>query len=236
MPSPFHTAPASPPDAKAPTWLRIGFWICIAIAVAVVIRRVVALASPIPNGPPQLTGLDHVFASHAAVALAHILPALLFVLLAPVIVFRPDRHPAWIDLVFYPLGAIVGLSAYAMSLYSVGGWNERSAVLLFDTLYLISLTRAYVFHSQSDPTHERRWQLRAIAILLGIATTRPVMGVFFGTARLTHLLPQQFFGIAFWIGFSINVLIFEIWIRSADRRRERASQSQIPNSPVRSAT
>ncbi len=234
MPSPSDTAPARPHEAKAPWGLRVGFWICIAIAVAVVIRRLVALAVPTRNGPPQLTGLDDVFASHAALTLAHILPALLFVLLAPVIVLRPDNRPVWIDRVFNSLGAIVGLTAYAMSLYSVGGWTERSAVLLFDTLFLFSLARAWGCRFQSDTMHERRWQLRAIAILLGIATTRPVMGAFFATARLTHLLPQQFFGIAFWIGFSINVLIFELWIRSADRHREHTSRSQIPNS-IRSA-
>ncbi len=78
---------------------------------------------------------------------------------------------------------------------------------------------------------ERRWQLRAIAILLGIATTRPVMGVFFATARLTHLVPQQFFGIAFWIGFSINVLVFELWIRSVDRHRAVRIRLATPKLP-----
>jgi hypothetical protein len=45
---------------------------------------------------------------------------------------------------------------------------------------------------------------RAVGILLGVATTRPVMEVFFATSSRTHLSPNQFFGIAFWIGFSIN--------------------------------
>jgi hypothetical protein len=228
--------PTSYSEIKAPVWLRIGFWISIAISVAVVIRRVVALAFPARNGPPQMAGLDDQFASHTALTLAHILPALLFVLIVPFIVFRPSKHHHWIDRIFYPLGAIVALTAYAMSLYSVGGWTERSAVLFFDTLFLISLARAYIFHARSNSTIERRLQLRAIAILLGIATTRPVMGVFFATARITHLVPKQFFGIAFWIGFSINVLIFELWIRSVDRRRERTSELQIPNSLTRSAT
>ena len=228
--------PASLSDQKAPLWLRIGFWISIVIAVAVVIRRIVALAFPTRNGPPQMSGLDDAFASHTTLTLAHILPALFFVLLACIIVFRPGIRPAWISRVFYSLGAITGLTAYAMSLYPVGGWIEGSAVLFFDTLFLISLARAFIYRTQSDPILERRWQLRAIAILLGIATTRPVVGAFFATARLTHLLPQQFFGIAFWIGFSINVLVFELWIRSVDRRRGRALHSQIPNSPLRSAT
>lgn len=215
-------------SSNAPVWLRVGFWICLAISIAVVLRRLVAFADPSHNAPPQLIALDHVFASHAMLTLAHIVPALLFVVLTPFIVFRPDKHPGWMDRVFYPLGAIVGLTAYAMSLYSVGGWTERSAVLLFDTLFLISLVRAWGHRSQSDSTRERPWQLRSIAILLGIATTRPVMGLFFATARLTHLLPKQFFGIAFWIGFSINVLVLEFWIRSGDRLRERISRSQIP--------
>jgi len=63
--------------------------------------------------------------------------------------------------------------------------------------------------------------IRAIAILLGIVTTRPVMGIFFATSRLTHLEPKQFFGIAFWIGFSINTLIVELWFRSRDRQAEK---------------
>jgi hypothetical protein len=230
------TSDVTQPIAMSPLGLRIGFWISIVISVAVVIRRVVALAAPSTGGRPQMAELDNVFASHAALTLAHILPALLFVLLTPWIVFRLTVRPAWLERAFYPLGAIVGLTAYAMSLYSIGGWTERSAVLLFDTLFLISLAGAFIYRSRANATLERRWQLRSIAILLGIATTRPVMGVFFATARLTHLVPQQFFGIAFWIGFSINVLIFELWTRSADRHRARTSRSQISSSPMRSAT
>jgi hypothetical protein len=235
MPPYSQPAPALHSKSKAPLWLRAGFWIAIAISVVVVLRRVVAIAAPSPNVPPQLAALDAVFASHATLTLAHIVPALLFVLLAPVIVFRPDRQPAWAQRIFYPLGAIVGLTAYAMSLYPVGGWTELSAVLVFDTLFLVSLGRAFVFRAQADSTHERRWQLRAIAILLGIATTRPAMGFFFATARLTHLVPRQFFGIAFWIGFSINLVIFELWIRSVDRHRASKSGSQVHLSPMRSA-
>jgi len=204
--------PARRDPARTPMWLRAGFWICIAISVAVVLRRIYALFAPSHGAPPQLAALDNLFASHAALTLSHILPALLFVLLVPVIVFRPLSQPAWIKGAFYLLGAVTGLTAYAMSAFSIGGWTERSAVLLFDTFFLLSLALAWMHRHRGDTALERWWQLRAIAILLGIATTRPVMGIFFATASLTHLVPQQFFGIAFWIGFSINVLVFELWI------------------------
>lgn len=202
---------------QSPAWLRVAFWISIAISVAVVLRRIAALAGSGGNAPPQMAQLDKTFASHASLTLAHIIPALLFVLVAPFIVFR--RKPAMVhfERAFYILGAVVGLTAYAMSTYSVGGWIERSAVLLFNSWFLFSLIRAYIYRRKHDPALERVWQLRSLAVLLGIATTRPVMGVFFATARLTHLVPAQFFGIAFWIGFSVNVLAFEFWIRSAGR-------------------
>lgn len=212
----------------APLWLRIGFWICTVIAVAVVIRRLASLAFPSPNLPPQMASLDNTFASHTALTLAHIVPALAFVIVAPFVVFRRLDRRAWPESIIYPLGVIVGITAYAMTTFSVGGWIERSAVFFFDSLFLFSLWRAYSYRSHGDSAINRRWLLRSIAILLGIATTRPVMGVFFATARLTHLTFHQFFGIAFWIGFSINTLVFELWLRSRDRQmhaRQIATQS-----------
>ena len=201
--------------ASPPAWMRAGFWICIVIAVAVVLRRLVAFAHPTQSAPPQLAQLDAVFRSHAVLTLAHILPALAFVLIAPLIYLPRFSHVEWPERLLFPLGAIVGITAYSMSAYAVGGWVEISAVLFFNTLFLYSLFRARGYRRRGDDLLKRRWLTRAIAILLGIATTRPVMGVFFATSALTHLTPQQFFGFAFWIGFSINTLVVEIWLRSS---------------------
>lgn len=209
---------ASAAGRRTPLWLRICFWISIVIAVAVVVRRIFALVSPPKSAPPLMAGLDADFASHTVLTLAHIVPALAFVLILPFYFFGGSRVAARTKRLIYALGAIVGITAFAMSRYSVGGWTERSAVLLFNTVFLIALGRAYVFMTRGDGDEERRWFLRAIVILLGIATTRPVMGVFFATAPLTHLVPSQFFGIAFWIGFSINALVVELWLRYTARR------------------
>jgi Predicted membrane protein (DUF2306) len=203
----------------APLWLRIGFWASVFIAVAAVARRVFAIANPSAPTPAQVAELDAYFASNAALTLVHILPAMLFVLITPFFIFRNSARNAWSERVLFPLGAVVGVTAYAMSGHAVGGWLERSAVLLFNTLFLYSLFRAYQYWRRGDFVEKRRWLVRAIAILLGIATTRPVMGVFFATSALTHLKPEQFFGIAFWIGFSVNTVAVELWLRSGQRRR-----------------
>lgn len=199
--------------AAAPVWLRIGFWLCTLIAAATVARRIIALELPSSPGPPQMVELDRIFASHAALTLAHILPALAFVVVAPFAIFRRFSRLAWPELWLFPLGAIVGITAYAMSVYSIGGWIERCAVLFFNSIFLFSLARAWLYKVRGQESLTTRWLVRAVAILLGIATTRPVMGVFFATSRLTHLGPRQFFGIAFWIGFSINWIVVEIWLR-----------------------
>ena len=52
-------------------WLRIGFWACIVISIAVVLRRTAALAYPPQSAPPQLAALDAAFASHATLTLVH---------------------------------------------------------------------------------------------------------------------------------------------------------------------
>jgi hypothetical protein len=205
---------------KSPIWLLTGYWVCILIAIAVVIRRVIALANPPRSISSVTAGLDAVFASHTALTLTHILPALAFVLVTPFVAFRRSIRPGFFDWLIFPLGLIVGVTAYAMSADSVGGWIERSAVLFFNSLFLFSLFRTFIYRRAGEVFQSRRWLLRAIVVLLGIATTRPVMGLFFATARVTHLVPSQFFGIAFWIGFSINTIVVEVWLRSPARRSQ----------------
>lgn len=219
MAAQFQPAASNPLEAAGPRrapslGIRIALYASIAIAVAVVLRRLAALANPTTGGPPQLVSLDTAFASHTALTLAHILPALAFALLIPFVFAQRFAGALWPQRLLFPLGAVVGLTAYAMSRYSVGGWTERSAVLVFNTLFLYALVRAFLYARRSDPAQTRRWLTRSIGILLGIATTRPVMGVFFATSRLTHLTPQQFFGLAFWVGFSINTIGVELWLRS----------------------
>lgn len=229
--------PAEPLNLAVVGGMRIAFWACVVIGAAAVLRRIFAIAIQPRSAPPQLAALDGYFAAHAHLTLAHVLLALAFVGIAPLVVLWPGRS-AWAERVIYPLGVLVSVTAYAMSVHAVGGWLERSAVFVFNTLFLFSLVRAFAFLRQGDAERNREWLLRAIAILLGVATTRPVMGIFFATSPLTHLEPRQFFGIAFWIGWSINTIGIEWWLRS---RRSLAgarahTRESIPESAKRRST
>ena len=209
---------------RAPLWLKVGFWGCTVIAIAVALRRFVALVHPSQAGPAAMASLEQSFASREALTFAHIGFATAFVLVAPVVIFRVAKSRLWERLLF-PLGALVGMTAYAMSIPAFGGWVERSAVLFFNTIFLFSMARAYQYAQTGETFQKMQWLTRAVGILLGIATTRPVMGIFFATSRLTHLEPRQFFGLAFWIGFSINTIIVELWLRSGRRVAESRGPS-----------
>jgi hypothetical protein len=218
-----------PQRTRHPGWLLTGFWICVVIAFAVVLRRVIALAHPSTTSGP-MGNLDSAFSSHAALTLAHIIPAAAFVALSIAVLFSHSR-PVWLVRSFFLLGVVTGLTAYAMTAYAFGGWIERSAVYLFDTWFLFSLARAYRLR-EVDPERSRSWTTRGVAVLLGIATTRPVMGVFFATSPLTHLHPTQFFGIAFWLGFSINAAVVELWLHSRRRAAERITNTRPSRHPI----
>jgi len=196
--------------------LLTGLWMSVLIAGAAVLRRLYAFANPNPEGPPQMLELDRAFEAHRGLTLMHILPSLAFVLLAPISLLRPDA--SWIKPVLLALGTVVGITAYVMSTFGVGGYLEQAAVLVFNSLFLFWLWRTYLRDRSGDSEGARRSRIRSVAILLGIATTRPVMGILFATSRLTGLQPAQFFGIAFWIGFSINTLAVEWWLRGQRRR------------------
>src|SRR5258708_16079362 len=202
--------------SRHPLWLLSGFWLGVVIAIAVVVRRFAELIHPARGRPPQLAAIDATFSSHATLTVMHILPAAIFVVLAAVVLLRPTGSD-WLERLFFLCGAITGVTAYAMSRYAIGGWVERSAVLIFNTWFMVSLGRAYWFRSRNQPARKREWMSRAVGILLGIATTRPFIGLFFATSARTHLGPNQFFGIAFWIGFCINAVVIELWLRSPRR-------------------
>jgi len=71
--------------------------------------------------------------------------------------------------------------------------------------------------------------IRAFGVGLGVATTRPIVGIFFATRRLT---PHEFFGIAFWLGFTTTFLAAEAWIDYTRQRNILAMTSAASESPL----
>lgn len=205
--------------AKGSRLVWAAFLLLCLIAAAAALRRIVALIlPPVAERVPQMAALDATFAAHRALTLWHIVPALLFVGLLPFWFLRGVRaRPEVHKRVMYALmilGAITGVTALLLTAHPVGGVNEAAATIVYDGLFLFSMGRAWLLFRRGELALHRTWMIRGIAVLLGIATTRPVMGFFFATERITHLQPHQFFGTAFWIGFTTTYIAGEAYLRS----------------------
>jgi hypothetical protein len=195
----------------------------------------IALSQP-PSNLPQLHDLDASFQAKAALTWIHISCGLLFVVLVPLqFVTRVRAHSPtihrWIGRILVADGVVAGAIGIAMVFhYPIGGLNEVAAILVFGGLFIFSLLRGLWYIRHRNMTLHREWMIRAVAVALGIATVRPIMGVLFATSRLTHLTPRDFFGTAFWIGFTINLVAAEAWLNYT-RARSRVQDSKSSRLP-----
>ena len=209
----------------------------VLIGIAIVARRTLQLfaPSPAPPGFREAAALDANFARHPLLTMVHIIPGLLFVVLGPLQFVRRlrTRRPGlhrWMGRVVIASGMIIGGTALVMSSQmAIGGANETAATMLFATLFLFALIKAFLSIRRGKVALHREWMIRAFAIGLAVATIRPIMGVFFATRSLTHLTPHDFFGTAFWLGFTVQMIAAEIWINyTRPRIAVEGRTAQVP--------
>jgi hypothetical protein len=215
------------------------FWVLLVllctIGAAAAVRRLIALEAAPSGGLSPFASLDLQFAGRAELTRLHVIPSLLFVVLVPLQFVsglrqtRPRLH-RWTGRLLLGCSLVIGVSALRLSADPVGGLVESSATVLFGCLFLFSAAKAWWHIRNRRMVLHREWATRMVAIALGVATTRPMMGLFFATSRLTGLTPHEFFGLAMWIGFVSTWLAGEAWISYTRPRRSVASAS-----PVRTA-
>jgi len=201
-------------------WVSVIFLAFIGLAVAT--RRTVVLLKPgamsARNNPAA--DLDSHFAGQRSLVLAHILPAMLFMVLGPLQFVRglrsayPQVH-RWSGRIFLMASAVVGVTGLTLAFgKTIGGVDEKAAIILFGSFFLIALAIALRHAMRREFAQHREWMIRGYAIGLAVATIRPIMVTFFATALLRghRPAPHEFFGTAFWIGFTLQMMAAELWI------------------------
>ena len=103
--------------------------------------------------------------------------------------------------------------------------------MFFAIIFLFGLGKAFRHIRRRELAHHREWMIRTFAIGLAVATVRPIVGMFF---TLTNLSPQEFFGAAFWLGFTLHLVLAEIWINYT--RPRSSSRTGVKSEPGRSAS
>ncbi|HTD99120.1 MAG TPA: DUF2306 domain-containing protein [Mucilaginibacter sp.] len=213
-------------NSKSVRWLWGITIFLVLIGIIIVYRRLTFIAAlNTPEGyVPGVTKSnspvpDDGFAAHPLLTLTHIIPGLLFMLLAPLqflkrLRTRYPRAHCFMGYIVLVSGLIIGTTAIIMGFtMTIGGITETLAATVFGIAFLFSLLKAYLHIIKREITLHREWMIRALAIGLAVSTTRPIVGIFFATSRFTGLTVHQFFGVAFWIAFVLHVAVAEIWIR-----------------------
>jgi uncharacterized membrane protein len=201
-------------------WVAVIFLALIGLAVAM--RRTVVLLNPttVSARKNPAAALDAAFGDRRRLTLLHILPAMLFMVLGPLQFVRRlrEKYPQvhrWSGRIFLIASVVVGITGLTLAFgKTIGGVDEKAAILLFGSFFLIALAKGLWHALRREFTQHREWMIRGYAIGLAVATIRPIMATFFAVAVLRGHRPEprDFFGTAFWIGFTLQTIAAEIWI------------------------
>lgn len=157
------------------------------------------------------------FSEYPGATLLHILPAALFMLLAPFqfsrrIRARHIRVHRWSGRLLIALAIPIGISGLFFGLFMpFAGTVEASAIGFFGGLFLFSVARAFIAIRRADVPRHREWMIRMLGIALGVSTVRLVGLVL---ALLTRESPHVWFGLSVWIGFALTLAVAELWVRA----------------------
>lgn len=185
-------------------------------------RLTSALISHDPNAaqrPAEVHRFDSRFAAHPVLALLHVVPGGLFLLLAP-IQFSQRIRSRYIAFHKWS-GRILVVAAFATAfsalffglLMPYGGWTEGIAIATFGSLFLIAITRAFVAIRGGNVALHREWMLRAFAIALGISVVRVVGAVLDVVLTPAGFSVPEIFVLSVWAGWIISLGGAELWIR-----------------------
>jgi uncharacterized membrane protein len=211
-------------------WAAVIFLALVGVTMAT--RRAVVLLRPASSQTDAAAArknpaaeLDGHFTRERALTLLHVIPATLFMILGPLQFVKTLRakHPAihrWSGRIFLSCSAVVGITGLRMALgKTIGGLDEKAAILLFGTFFLLALARGLWLAMHRQFALHREWMIRGYGVGLAVATIRPIMGVFFASAVARGQVPQphEFFGTAFWVGFTLQLMAAEAWINYTRR-------------------
>jgi len=210
-------------NAGITRFLWVGVIFLALVGVLVATRRAVVLVKPeaMSANKNPAAALDEHFAKQKTLTLFHVIPGMIFMILGPMqFVHRlREKHPLvhrWTGRVFLTASAVIGVTGLAMALRgTIGGLDEKAAILLFGSFFLFALGKALWHALRREFAKHREWMIRGYAVGLAVATIRPIMGGFFAAAVMSGHTPepQRFFGTAFWIGFVAQTIAAEIWVR-----------------------
>lgn len=157
--------------------------------------------------------------------LLHVVPGMLFLLLAPLQLvprFRSRRPRIHRRMGYVLLGLAIPYAATGLYLSfrdPLFGIVGASASGLAAVWFVHCGVRAYAAIRRRDIDDHRAWMLRFLAIAYGIAVIRALdlMAI-----ALVPVRPRVIGGPSFWVGFLLSAFAAEWWIRRSSKQQARA--------------
>lgn len=178
------------------------------------------------------------FLQFPAIAASHVILGAVYLALAPLqfvsrIRSRWLAYHRWAGRLLVAIGLVVGMTGLFIAwVIPFSGWWERVVIGFFGGLFLAALGKGFLHIRAGQMALHREWMIRALAIGLGIATTRlimvPAAFVVFAMAHQRGTDPplEQIAAISiasFALAFMLHSALAEAWIRRT--RKEGAAGS-----------
>lgn len=205
--------------------LTVVMGVLITIVLVFFVIRLVGDVPNIIDGTVPDDDLSELYVAHPWLAYGHIVPGVVYLVLAPLQLSRRFRTRHYtlhrrLGRVLVGCALFSGVLAVVLGfVFAWGGTPETVATLVFGLWFLFCLVRAVrAIRAGRVPEH-RRWMIRAFAVGSGIAMIRVWVGIFTGIQLgVLGMEDETFpirstFGIAFWLGFVVHVAAGEWWLR-----------------------
>lgn len=200
---------------------RLGAWTIIVVLVGVVLLfAATRLGTDVPliasGTMPHPLSFEFRYVAYPWLAYGHIVPSIIFLLLAPIQLWRAfrDGHLKWhrrVGRMAIVAGLLGGIFAVVFGFFfSYGGPLQAGATLLFGVWFIAALSIAYRAIRRRDVRNHRRWMIRAYAVALAVGSVRLWIGLL---TALGVLELRDAFGVAFWLSFAMHVIAAELWLR-----------------------
>jgi hypothetical protein len=196
--------------------LKYAGWTYVLLAILILLVSSGIRTLDLLQHPTQIDAYEIRYLDHPLVGLLHLIPGLIFLVFAPLQFIKKirSRHLGFhrvsgrVMLGCGLFSGVMGIIA-AFSLPAFGGVGAQTASVLFGLIFTFSLARAFYLVRHKQIALHREWMIRAFSLGSSVATIRIVIGLMqvFGDFEM-----ETIFANGFWLGFTFNLLVGEIWI------------------------
>lgn len=191
-------------------------WAAIVLSVIILLLSASVRLAEMAQPPPSPDAFGDRYVEHPWVALIHMVPGLLFLTLAPLqfVARIRRRHIGFhrgLGRVLAACAAISGLFALLVAILfpAFGGITTQAATVFFGAIFLFCLAKAIFHIRRKEVRLHREWMIRTFALALAVASIRVFTALLMMVSDLGF---EEVFGVSFWLGFGVNLLVAEVWI------------------------